>query len=169
MPAWIAGTMNATEPAAPAAADIAVQRAWGGPAPADRRLADWARAARAAGGGRGALTLRLVDGPEIHALNRRYRGRDRPTNVLSFPAELPPGPYPPELGDVVICGPVVVEEARAQGKAVEAHWAHMVVHGVLHLCGLDHQAPEAARRMEALERQVLSALGFADPYRAAPA
>jgi probable rRNA maturation factor len=101
-----------------------------------------------------------VVGPaESRALNRRYRGKDKPTNVLSFPCEAPG-----ELGDVVICAPVVAREAREQGKAVAAHWAHMVVHGVLHLRGFDHIRAAQAKVMEARERAILARLSFPDPY-----
>ena len=114
------------------------------------------------------LVIRVVDERESQALNRAYRDRDRPTNVLSFPFEAPPG-VPPEvvghhLGDLVICAPVVAREAREQGKPLPAHWAHMVVHGVLHLRGFDHQNESQAREMEGHERAILGALGFDDPY-----
>jgi probable rRNA maturation factor len=106
----------------------------------------------------------LVDEPESRALNERYRGKDRPTNVLSFPAELPEELDIPLLGDIVICAPLVAEEASSQGKPVEAHWAHLVVHGVLHLLGHDHQLESEAREMEALEVELLASLGFPNPY-----
>jgi probable rRNA maturation factor len=116
---------------------------------------------------RAELALRLVDADEGQALNRQYRGKDYPTNVLSFPAELPPG-LPPEmmsaLGDIVICAPVVQREALAQGKRVRDHYAHLTVHGVLHLLGYDHEHPTEAEAMETLERQILAGLGFSDPY-----
>lgn len=102
----------------------------------------------------------------MRALNARYRGRDYATNVLSFPAELPPGVDVPLLGDIVVCAPVVAREAAEQHKAPRAHWAHMLVHATLHLLGHDHEQPHDATRMEALETRILAALGFPDPYHA---
>lgn len=111
------------------------------------------------------LTVRIVDAAEGQALNRQWRGRDYATNVLSFPAELPDGLLSlPLIGDLVLCRPVVEAEARAQGKALGDHYAHLVVHGVLHLLGHDHEAPAEAEAMEALERLILAQLGVADPY-----
>jgi probable rRNA maturation factor len=140
-------------------------RAW---APARTKLARWAKAAlgrRAAGA---ELAVRVVGAAEIARLNARYRGRDKPTNVLSFPpAPLPraaPGGVRP-LGDLVICARVLRGEARSQAKTLEAHWAHLVVHGALHLIGYDHERAAAARRMERREIAVLRRLGFANPYR----
>ncbi len=112
----------------------------------------------------GELTVRIVDGAEAAELNRRYRGRSGPTNVLSFPFDGMPGVDLPLLGDIVVCAPVVVREAREQGKPERAHWAHIVVHGVLHLLGYDHVEPEQARIMEGLEKQILGKLGIPDPY-----
>jgi probable rRNA maturation factor len=120
--------------------------------PAAAALARWARAALPVR----ALTVRIVGTREARALNRRYRRRDRATNVLSFA-------YGAE-GDIVLCHPVVAREARAQGKSVRAHYAHLVVHGVLHLHGYVHDDKASARRMEAREIRVLRRLGFADPY-----
>jgi probable rRNA maturation factor len=114
------------------------------------------------------LAIRIVDDAEGRALNRHYRGRDYATNVLSFPAELPeglpPGVRMPLLGDLVICAPVVAREAREQGKPVAAHYAHLTVHGVLHLLGWDHEDSREADAMEQLEREILAALGIHDPY-----
>lgn len=110
------------------------------------------------------LTVRLVDAEESRTLNRDYRGRDRPTNVLSFPFESPPGMDLPLLGDLVICHPVVVAEAAEQDKALTDHYAHMVVHGTLHLLGHDHVEDDEAEAMEQLEREILARLGIADPY-----
>jgi len=115
------------------------------------------------------VSVRIVDAAEIHALNSDYRGRDKPTNVLSFPAgEVAglPADMPAPLGDVVICASVVREEAAAQGKAIDDHWAHMLVHGTLHLLGYDHETETEAAEMEALETRILSEHGVADPYRA---
>jgi probable rRNA maturation factor len=134
-----------------------------GPVPDDGQLGRWAAAAlrdrREA-----ELTLRLVDEAESRALNERYRGKSAPTNVLSFPAELPAELDIPLLGDIVICAPLVAEEASSQGKPAEAHWAHLVVHGVLHLLGHDHQEEAEAGKMEALEIELLASLGFPNPY-----
>jgi len=110
------------------------------------------------------LTLRLVDEAESRELNSRYRGKDAPTNVLSFPAGLPPGIDIPLLGDIIICAPLVHEEAAAQNKPVQAHWAHLVIHGVLHLLGHDHQDEQEAREMETIEVALLFSLGFPNPY-----
>lgn len=114
------------------------------------------------------LAIRLVDTKEGQALNHHYRGKDYATNVLSFPAELPEG-LPkgmkfPLLGDLVICAPVVEREAREQGKRLAAHYAHLTVHGTLHLLGWDHEDDREAEAMERLEREILAELGVADPY-----
>ena len=112
------------------------------------------------------MAVRLVDEPESRTLNRRFRGRDNATNVLSFPAgveRLPPG-EPVPLGDLVICAPLVAAEAAAQNKTAMAHWCHLVVHGTLHLVGYDHDGATAAEEMEGLERQVLEKFGISDPY-----
>nr|WP_298250980.1 rRNA maturation RNase YbeY [uncultured Halomonas sp.] len=113
------------------------------------------------------LTVRLVDAPESQALNRDYRDRDKPTNVLSFPFENPPGVTLPLLGDLVICHPVVVAEAAEQDKPLGDHYAHMVVHGTLHLLGYDHLEEDEADVMETLEREILTEFGITDPYRTA--
>lgn len=141
-----------------------------GGVPSEADLAAWARAALAAVGHAetppaGELVLRVTDREEIARLNEGFRGKAGPTNVLSFPADLPEGPWAPVLGDVIICKEVVAEEAAAQGKAEADHWAHMVVHGVLHLLGHDHQAVDEAEAMEDLERHILAGLGLPDPYR----
>lgn len=110
------------------------------------------------------VTVRIVDEAESNELNLTYRGKDKPTNVLSFPFEAPPGLELPLLGDLVICCQVVEREAIEQGKPLMAHWAHMVVHGSLHLLGYDHIEDDEAEEMEALERDIMQELGFADPY-----
>lgn len=110
------------------------------------------------------LVIRLVDEEEGRELNHQYRKKDYATNVLSFPFEAPPGVVTHHLGDLVICVPVVEREAKEQGKSLEAHWAHLVVHGVLHLKGYDHQTEAEAEKMEDLERRILAHLGFPDPY-----
>lgn len=131
--------------------------------PADDALAGWARAGFQ-GDGDAEVTLRLVDEEESAELNSRYRGKDRPTNVLSFPFEPPPGIPVNLLGDLVICSAVVAAEAREQQKSLSAHWAHMVIHGMLHLQGYDHAELAEAVIMEDLETRLLAALGFPAPY-----
>jgi probable rRNA maturation factor len=111
------------------------------------------------------VAIRLVDADEGRALNRDYRGKDYATNVLSFPAELPPQFKLPLLGDLAICAPVVLHEALEQGKRPRDHWAHMTVHGALHLLGYDHIRNREAEAMEALETRILAGLGIADPYQ----
>jgi probable rRNA maturation factor len=133
------------------------RRPW---APGPGTLRRWARLA--AGGHGGTLGIRVVGSRESRALNGRWRGRDRPTNVLSFPA--PADLRGRELGDLVVCAPVVAREAREQGKRLTSHWAHMVVHGTLHLLGYDHAGAVDAQRMESRERALLARLGIADPY-----
>jgi len=110
------------------------------------------------------LTVRITDEAEITELNRDYRGKDKPTNVLSFPFEAPVGVELPLLGDIIICAQVVADEAEQQGKPLEAHWAHMVVHGTLHLLGYDHIDEAEAVEMEGLEIGLLAGLGYANPY-----
>ncbi len=110
------------------------------------------------------VTIRIVDEEESQQLNFDYRHKDKPTNVLSFPFQAPPGIELPLLGDLVICVQVVAKEALEQNKTLEAHWAHMVVHGCLHLLGFDHINDTDAEEMEAEEVQILQELGFADPY-----
>jgi probable rRNA maturation factor len=106
----------------------------------------------------------LVDEDESSALNAQYRGKQGATNVLSFPMQLPEYVTERALGDMVICAPVVEREAEQQGKPAPAHWAHMVVHGMLHLQGYDHEAEPEATAMEALEIRILRELGFDNPY-----
>jgi len=112
------------------------------------------------------LTIRIVDEAEITSLNMQYRGKDGATNVLSFPYEAMTGVETELLGDVVICAPVVASEAIAQGKPLEAHWAHLVIHGVLHLLGYDHKQSPDAVRMESTEAELLASLGYQKPYGA---
>ena len=109
-------------------------------------------------------SLLFTSDAEVHALNREWRGRDKPTNVLSFPFENPPGLTLPLLGDLVICAPVVFNEAVEQQKTAAAHWAHMVIHGMLHLQGYDHIIDEEAEVMESLETELVTSLGFPPPY-----
>lgn len=110
------------------------------------------------------LTIRVVDEAESQELNGTYRGKEKPTNVLSFPFEAPEHVELSLLGDLVICAPVVEREASEQKKSLEAHWAHMVVHGVLHLQGYDHVNDTDAEVMEGLEIAILNALGYTNPY-----
>jgi len=134
---------------------------------AARALKIAARAALGAGGARsaalpaGELCLVLADDALLRRLNRKFRGRDKATNVLSFPGA------PTALGDIVLALETVMAEAEAQHKTPAHHAAHLVVHGTLHLKGYDHETPGKARRMERLEREILAGLGIPDPYRAA--
>lgn len=186
-----------TGASAPLVLDL--QRATLAEVPTRADLERWAAAALAAGrrarSVASEITIRLVDEAESAALNRTYRGRTGPTNVLSFPFEPPPGmpapessDVPPEdlpddlpddlpshlpghlpshlLGDLVVCAPLVTAEAEDQGKAPVAHWAHIIVHGTLHLLGHDHGQDEQASAMEALETRILTGLGFEAPYEA---
>lgn len=139
-----------------------------GELPSEEVLKAWANAALAEHQGSAQLTIRIVGREESRQLNETYRHKAGPTNVLSFTFGEPELLQPPLLGDVVICAPVVVAEAREQGKAVQAHWAHMVIHGVLHLLGYDHENQDDARRMAAEERKVLAGLGYGDPYGEEP-
>lgn len=110
------------------------------------------------------ITIRIVSADESRALNSQYRRIDKPTNVLSFPSDLPPELQIPLLGDLVVCASVVAREALEQQKSLSAHWAHMVVHGTLHLLGYDHEVDTEAEIMEALETRILTDLGFPAPY-----
>ncbi|MGV3344877.1 rRNA maturation RNase YbeY [Enterobacteriaceae bacterium LUAb1] len=110
------------------------------------------------------VTIRLVDEAESRELNHTYRGKDKPTNVLSFPFDPPPGVELSLLGDLIICRQVVEQEATEQKKFLEAHWAHMVIHGSLHLLGYDHITDDDAEEMECLETEIMLALGYSDPY-----
>ena len=132
--------------------------------PTQRQLIEWARAAWRGGSDDAEVVVRAVDEAEGRRLNHEFRGSDRATNVLSFPFQPPPGVELDHLGDLVICAPVVAREALQQGKPAQAHWAHMVVHGMLHLQGYDHETDEQAVEMEGRETQILTALGFAAPY-----
>tara|TARA_B100001059_G_C17795049_1_gene562523 strand:- start:572 stop:1045 length:474 start_codon:yes stop_codon:yes gene_type:complete len=111
------------------------------------------------------LTIRIVDEAESQELNHEYRGKDKPTNVLSFPFEAPAHVPIPLLGDLIICKQVVEREATEQDKTLTAHWAHMIVHGCLHLLGYDHIEDDEAEEMEGIERVVMAELGFEDPYK----
>ena len=144
---------------------LELQRRVRGWSPTHRELSSWASAAlgrRAGGRELGVCTVGIA---ESARLNARFRGRDRPTNVLSFTAAALPALGAPPLGELVICPRVLRAEARAQRKTLRAHWAHLVVHGALHLVGYDHERAADARRMERREVAVLRRLGFANPYR----
>ena len=133
--------------------------------PSQRQLSDWALAAWQEEGVRDAeVVVRVTDEAESRRLNHEFRGRDNATNVLSFPFDPVPETDLNHVGDLVICAPVVVREAVEQGKQADAHWAHMVVHGMLHLQGYDHETDEQAAEMETLETQVLTGLGYPAPY-----
>jgi len=132
--------------------------------PTDARFEQWVAAALDGRLDEAQLTIRITDEAEIRELNATYRGKDKPTNVLSFPFEAPPGVDIPLLGDIIICAAVVEHEASEQGKALEAHWAHMVIHGTLHLLGYDHIEEGEAEEMEGLEIRLLAGLGYANPY-----
>ena len=132
--------------------------------PTVEEIEQWAAAAVQPQSDEVEMTVRIVDEAESHELNLNYRGKDRPTNVLSFPFECPDEVELPLLGDLVICRQVVEREAQEQDKPLMAHWAHMVVHGSLHLLGYDHIEDDEAEEMESLETQIMTGLGFADPY-----
>jgi probable rRNA maturation factor len=131
--------------------------------PAQGQFEDWVEAALQASHEQLEQTIRVVGEAESRDLNRRFRDRDRPTNVLAFPGDAEFLDYDC-LGDLVICAPVVAAEAADQGKTDEAHWAHLVVHGMLHLQGFDHQDAEQTRDMERLEIKILDTLGYTTPY-----
>jgi probable rRNA maturation factor len=133
--------------------------------PSSRQLARWAAAALAPMRRSVVLSVRVVGLARSRSLNAQYRHKDKPTNVLSFSGagRVPDGRC--FLGELVICAPVVAHEARTQGETLEAHWAHMAVHGVLHLRGFDHERKIEAVKMEAREVQILDRLGFSNPYR----
>ncbi|MDH5693722.1 MAG: rRNA maturation RNase YbeY [Gammaproteobacteria bacterium] len=141
-------------------ADLSLQ----GGVPPEEKITQWVETVLAPRRDEAELSIRIVDNAEIQSLNKQFRHQDKPTNVLSFPADLPEGLDIPLLGDVVIAAPVVEAEAIEQGKAIEAHWCHMVVHGVLHLLGYDHIDENEAIVMESLETGILTGLGYEDPY-----
>jgi probable rRNA maturation factor len=145
--------------------DLAIQNASSfEPVPSQKQFERWVGAVLNEQGDT-ELLIRLVDQPESRTLNAQYGNKDRPTNVLSFPADLPEEIGLALLGDIIICAPIVAEEAQSHNKPAEAHWAHLTVHGVLHLLGHDHKAEEEASAMETLETSILESLGYPDPYR----
>jgi len=144
--------------------------------PADSKFLEWVESALNSAKGRAVgidksaeLTIRVVGRDESAEFNRQYRNKSGPTNILSFPFEKPEG-LPVEaalnfpLGDLLICSPLVVEEAHSQNRSVESHWAHLVVHGVLHLLGMDHIGNSDAEEMESMEAEILANMGISDPY-----
>jgi probable rRNA maturation factor len=163
-----------TAPQLQVTVQFAARRPW---VPSAAALRRWARAAHVAAAGRSgprrgkaaagaaAVCIRVVGAAASRRLNGGYRGKDKPTNVLSFPSAPIERQLDGSLGDLVICAPVVAVEAREQRKALAGHWAHMVVHGVLHLHGFDHESAREARAMEGLEVEILRGFGYHDPYR----
>lgn len=136
-----------------------------GQLPTFQQISQWVNAALPDGFGDTELVVRIVDCQESARLNKRYRGRNKPTNVLSFPFDIPSSFPVNLLGDLVICAPLVATEARNQGKRREAHWAHLLVHGVLHLLGYAHESDEHAEVMENQEIRILTSLGYPNPYQ----
>jgi len=144
---------------------LSIQIETASPVPSRAQLRRWVAGALASQRGTiddATFTLRFVDAREARALNRSYRGRDYATNVLTFPFDGPDDRQ--AIADIVVCMPVVVKEARAQHKTAHDHCAHLVVHGVLHATGHDHETPKEADAMEAVERRVLARFRIADPY-----
>lgn len=132
--------------------------------PAEADFNKWALAVLKGRLGSAEVVIRVVDEEESQRLNRDFRDKDKATNVLSFPFEVPAQVESTHIGDLVICAPVVIREAAEQQKPAADHWAHMVVHGLLHLLGYDHQDEEEAEEMESLERVILGSMGITDPY-----
>ncbi len=145
--------------------ELTVQRAACSPGlPSDAEFETWVRAALEGRREVAELVIRIVADDEGRTLNATWRGRERATNVLSFPADLPADLGLPVLGDLVLCAPIVAAEAAEQDKPLADHYAHLTVHGVLHLLGFDHEDDAEAERMEAEERRILAGLGIPDPY-----
>lgn len=141
-------------------------------APSEADCHRWLNAALAGRKTNATVAIRIVDNTESQQFNSEYRGKDKPTNVLSFPFDAPEGvpekAFDYMLGDLVICAPVVIEEAKQQGKEINDHWCHMLVHGTLHLLGFDHIKDDEAELMEQLEREILATLNISDPYFETP-
>ncbi|KZN64216.1 rRNA maturation RNase YbeY [Pseudoalteromonas luteoviolacea] len=133
--------------------------------PSENQFQNWAEKALLPYREHAEVTIRIADEAESQELNGQYRGKDKPTNVLSFPFEAPPGIELPLVGDLIICPQVVFREAQEQEKSFHDHFAHMVIHGCLHLLGFDHINEQDAMEMESLEKEFLADLGIADPYR----
>jgi probable rRNA maturation factor len=151
-------------------AELAIQRATTSiNTPDDDQFQLWINAIPVRQDNNFVLSIRIVEEPEARRFNRQYRNRDYATNVLSFPVELPAGlpadVRQTQLGDLLICAPVVVREARQQKRPETDHWAHLTIHGILHLLGHDHEQDDQATVMEALEIEILNELGIADPYQ----
>lgn len=144
--------------------EVDIQKATVEPVPEEEDIRRWITAALAERHADTEITVRLVDTDEMSTLNSTYRGKSGPTNVLSFPADLPPELELPLLGDIVICAPIIHREAVEQKKSEDAHWAHMAVHGTLHLLGYDHLEENEASRMETRETLILAALDYPCPY-----
>ncbi len=156
--------MTGPGPEIPAKLDLVVQNATSFlPVPTQQQFETWAKAALDERGD-AELLIRLVDRQESRQLNKQYAEKNKATNVLSFPADLPAEIESALLGDLVICAQIVADEAENQQKSVEAHWAHLTIHGVLHLLGFDHQVEEEANKMESLEIRILRSLGYPNPY-----
>ena len=146
---------------------VDVQRVCAAPGvPPPAKLAQWAEAALDGRSDGARMTVRVVDEAEGARLNGRYRGKTGATNVLAFAFDAPEVPTVHILGDIVVCAPVAAREACEHSKRLDAHWAHLVVHGTLHLLGYDHDDPGSAQAMETLEREILDRLGYPDPYAA---
>lgn len=156
--------MNSVSSSKPARVRVDIDNVSGAKVPGNAALKQWISAAIGNRREKAEVSLRITDTNEIKTLNQQYRGKDYATNVLSFPADLPPELKLPHLGDIVICAEVVEREAAEQHKTSTAHWAHMVVHGTLHLLGYDHIDDADAEIMEALEIEILSTLNFTNPY-----
>lgn len=133
--------------------------------PSEEEINQWLSSAVATQKDEAEVTVRIVEEQESHELNLQYRGKDKSTNVLTFPFDMPAEIELPLLGDLVICKDVVEREAHEQGKPLKAHWAHMLIHGGLHLLGYDHIDDDEAEEMESLEVQLMLSLGFNDPYQ----
>jgi probable rRNA maturation factor len=143
---------------------VDIQKATTEPVPEEEDIRRWIRAALVHHPDDTEITVRMVDHEEMVMLNNNYRGKSDATNVLSFPADLPPDLKLPLLGDIVICAAVVQREAAEQNKPLDAHWAHLTVHGTLHLLGYDHIEEDEADQMESLETTILATLHYPCPY-----
>lgn len=132
--------------------------------PSNEKFQDWAQASYLAKD-EVIVSVQIVGSNEMQSLNKTYRGKDKPTNVLSFPMEMTEEVGINILGDLALCDDVIESEAKQQGKSTEAHWAHMVVHGMLHLQGYDHIDDDEAEKMEAMEIEILNSFGFGNPYK----
>jgi probable rRNA maturation factor len=132
--------------------------------PSESLFKSWVKAALQGKKEKMEITIRLVDKPEIIELNKKYRHKKLPTNVLAFPFQAPPGIKIPILGDIVICAPIANKEAFEQKKSTKAHWAHLTTHAILHLLGHKHSTQKDAKKMETLEIKILKKLGFPNPY-----